>query len=156
MTTPVDIIQEYIKTNNLDGMRDLARSQGVKFHHNAGVKTLGQAVLDAITQVPAQTELKHPAAQPAPVEAHIHTEAEVRERCAKWFNKEGYVAKFENDTWHFKYKGAEDSGHMSAAMRVIMMKAENVSLGARVMRVGRGNDWGSYVDGTGRSIPVLT
>lgn len=121
-----------------DGKRDelvhLAITQGLpKPHPRAKPQTIAQQIIDHVT-TPARAQpehMKHPAekAQPAPLK--INTEAEVREVCAPYFNKEGFQAIFrDDDTWHFRYKGAEDSGHMSVPLRVLKMKAMSVAQGA--------------------------
>lgn len=47
--------------------------------------------------------------------------------------EKGLQYKFndEDDTWHFRCKGAEDSGTMKQPMKVIIRKATEVSRGAR-------------------------
>lgn len=69
------------------------------------------------------------ASQKTVTPAKIYTEEEVK-KIIKPFTDKGMEAKFKDDTWHFRYKGREDSGHMSTELRVIRMKAENVSRGA--------------------------
>ena len=112
-------------------LRTLAAQYGIKTHHKAKAETIAKAIVEHVTPKPQAETLKHPAelAKPALV---IHTEEQVREACAAYFRIDGFVAKFPgDDTWYFARKGAEESGHMSSPLRVIKMKAESISKGAR-------------------------
>lgn len=121
-----------------DGKRDelvhLAITQGLpKPHHSCKPQTIAQLIIDHVTTpVRAQPDhMKHPAekAQTAPLK--INTPDEVREVCKQYFEKEGFEVRFrEDDTWHFRYKGSEDSGHMSVPLRVMKLKAMSVAQGA--------------------------
>lgn len=113
----------------LPELRTLAIQQGMTPHHRAKKDTLIRQIIEHVTQPPVKKDMKHPAEQP-PKEAKLNTEADVSE-AIKPFMKEGYQAIFTEENWHFKYKGAEDCGHMSVPLRVIRMKAESVSRGAR-------------------------
>lgn len=131
-----DNILKLGREGKIEELRNLAISQGLKPHHRAKPMTLAQAIIDHVSAAPPQPQnMKHPAerAQPAPLK--IHTPDEVRKDCAEYLDKDGFEAIFrEDNTWHFKYKGAEDSGHMSTIMRVIKLKAMTVAQGARKLR----------------------
>lgn len=117
----------------IEELRSLAAKQGIKVHHKMKPETLAKAIAASATEPQVnktKEQLKHTAELPkAP--AKINTEEEVRDVCQKFFAKEGYEAIFKDEIWHFKYNGSEDSGHMSVPLRIIRMKAENVSRGAR-------------------------
>lgn len=134
MSNNFDNILQLGRTNKLDELRQLAITQGLKPHPRAKAMTLAQAIIDHVTQPPALKEMTHPAERPQAAIA-MNTEAEVRAACAEYFNKQGYEAIFrDDDTWHFRYKGAEDSGHMSVLLRVIKLKAMTVAQGAHRLR----------------------
>lgn len=123
---------ENLKLLKLEQLRELAVKQGVTFHHNAKEDLLIRLILEAANAQP--DALKHPAANAPKEEMRLNTEEEIREACKRYFEKPGFEAMFrDDDTWHFRYKGAEDSGHMSVKLRVIRMKAETVAGGARKM-----------------------
>jgi hypothetical protein len=79
---------------------------------------------------------------------HHNTEESVREAIAKYLNVDGFMAKFTQDpetganVWHFRCKGAEESGNMDIPLRVIVMKAESVARGARGLKAIKGD--GTY------------
>jgi len=118
-------------SRDIADLRLLAAQYGIKTHHKAKVETIAKAIIEHITPKPVET-LKHPAEQPSTQPINIHTEAEVLAAIAPYTKLDGFVAKFPgDDTWYFSRKGAEESGHMSCPLRVIRMKAETVSKGAR-------------------------
>jgi hypothetical protein len=111
-------------------LRMLAAQYGIKVHHKAKAETIAKLIVEHVTEKPKES-LKHVAEKPKPAEV-IHTPEEVNEVIKAFSAKEGYVVEYPgDDTWIFKYKGAEESGHMSTPLRVIRMKAESVSRGAR-------------------------
>lgn len=133
MSNNFDNILQLGRDNKIDELRQLAISQGLKPHPRAKATTLAKAIIDHVTQ-PIPQQMKHPAEQPQ-AEAHLNTEQEIRTACAQFLDKEGFEARFRDDnTWHFRYKGAEDSGHMSVPMRVIKLKAMVVAQGAHKLR----------------------
>lgn len=127
-------IKQLATENKLDELRQIAMTQGLTPHHAMKAQTVAKMILDKIANPVKQSEtLKHPAEQPIKKDAVPHTEDEVRKACAPYITKEGFEAKFLDDqTWHFKFKGAEDSGHMTVPLRAIRMKAEMVAQGRRV------------------------
>lgn len=135
MTNHIESIRAMAAEGKRDELVQLAISQGLpKPHHKAKPETIAELIINHVTQPPKSPEMLHPAEKPQAAPAKIHTPDEVREACKAYFDKPGFEAIFnEDDTWHFKCRGAEDSGHMSCALRVIKMKAETVSHGARKM-----------------------
>ena len=121
-----------LKSRDIKDLRILAAQYGIKTHHKAKAESVAKLIVEHITVKPQQPDLKHPAEKPVEKKLVVHTEEQVREVIAPFANKEGFRAEFYPDnTWFFHYKGAEESGHMSCALRVIRMKAESVSRGAR-------------------------
>lgn len=124
--------QELVSRDVAD-LRVLAAQYGIKTHHKAKAESIAKAIIEHITpKAQANPEtLKHPAEAPKPALV-IHTEEQVREAIAPYAKLDGFVVRFPgDDTWYFARKGAEEAGHMSCPLRVIRMKAETVSKGAR-------------------------
>ena len=92
---------------------------------------IARMIVDVIQNKPK--ELKHPTQEPKEA-AVCNTEEEIR-AAIKPYTDKGLEAIFPGDnTWWFKYKGAEEAGHMSVALRRIKTAAQTVSRGAYVMR----------------------
>lgn len=125
-------INKLVADGNRDALVQLAISQGIaKVHPRAKCETIARQIADKISAPPVQ-QLKHPAEQQTAPVLPMNTEADVRRACKQYFEKEGFEAIFrDDDTWHFRYRGAEDSGHMSVLLRVIRDKAMVVAGGAR-------------------------
>lgn len=121
-----------LKEMPIDDLKQLAVKEGVTFHHRISKpETLAKLIIEHVTQPQKAPEMKHPAEQPTKAAPVLNTEDEVREACERYFAKDGFRAEFEDDTWRFRYKGAEDSGHMTVPLRVIKMKAMSVAQGAK-------------------------
>ena len=122
--------QELISRDVKD-LRLLAAQYGIKVHGKSGVEKIAKAIIEHITTKPSEA-LQHSAEKPTSSPLIINTEESVLEAIAPYARLEGFVAKFPgDDTWYFSRKGCEESGHMSVPLRVIKMKAETVSKGAR-------------------------
>ncbi len=119
-----------LKSRPIEDLRLLAAKYSIKTHHRAKAETIAKLIVEHITAKPSDT-LKHVAETPkAPIV--IHTQEQINEVIAPFAKKEGYVVQYPgDDTVILKYKGAEESLHMSSGLRVIRMKAESVSKGAR-------------------------
>lgn len=111
----------------LQELRVLAAQHGIKAHHKAKPETIARQIIEKVSE-PKQ-EMKHVAEKPK--EAVLNTEEQVREACRPYMAKDGFNAVFTDTTWHFSCRGSEDTGHMSVPLRIIKMKAEMVSHGAR-------------------------
>ena len=121
-----------------DQLKLLARQQGVVFRGNPSVDTLVQKIIAHVNDPTAQIqkkarEMQHPSQVAEKKEIKWNTPEEIREAIKKQLDKDGFQALFTDETWHFKFRGAEDTGHLSVPLRVIKMKAENVSYGARAL-----------------------
>lgn len=115
-------------------LRILAAKYGIKTHHRAKAETIAKLIVEHVTTKPhGQDALKHAAEKPAKKEAVLNTEEEIRAVIAPFAAKDGYEVRFldNNTTWLFRYNGSEESGHCSVPLRLIRIKAEGVSRGAR-------------------------
>lgn len=110
----------------------IASTLNIKTHHKALPETIIKQIMQQpVSYIDAATDpMKHPAERPiaAPI---LNTPDQVREAIKRFAEKDGFEFRFlDNDTtWQFKCRGAEDSGHMSTALRLIAQRAEIVSRG---------------------------
>jgi hypothetical protein len=116
----------------------IARKLNIKHHPNISDATL-QDRINAQPVAHQRDALKHVSQQKPPEQIKIHSAQEVRDAINEHFrkrgkesplDKEGFQALFDEQTWTFRYRGREDSGHLSTSMRVILMKMEQVAAGA--------------------------
>lgn len=136
------IYDELIKRDIKD-LRVLAAQYSIPTHHRAKAETIAKLIIEHITtkipQIQPQDSMKHPAEQPQANMA-VNSEEAVRGAIKKYLENEKFTATFPgDDTVIFKCRGAEESVHLSTIMRVIVSKAQSVSVGARNMRVIRDN-----------------
>lgn len=123
---------EALKGKSLDELRAIATKIGIVPHYRAKPETLMRQILEkSLVQPTPPKTMEHKAEAPAkPV--HNNTPEDVLEAIKMFTAKEGFKADFPGDgTWIFKYKGAEESGNLAIPLRVIKIKAENVSRGRR-------------------------
>lgn len=118
-----------LKSRDVKDLRLLAGQYGIRVGGRAKAETIAKLIVEFVANKPKDA-LKHVAeAQKAPM--HINTEDEVRIVLKTVLEKPGFTVQFlEDNTWIFKCRGAEESGHMSVPLRVIRSKAEGVSRGA--------------------------
>ena len=118
-----------LATKSLDELKAIAEQLKIKPHHLAKSDAIISQIL-AQPQAEIRDAIEHPAAAPSAAPLVIHTKDQVLAAIKQYASKEGFEATFPgDDTWLFKYKGAEDSGHMSAALRVIQQRASFVARG---------------------------
>lgn len=132
-------IQE-LKSRPIEELRKLAKQYSLKPHHKHTAEKLAHMIVEhAIQKPPERDPMKHAATKPArPI--YNNTVDEVLEAIKKFTAKEGYKTEFPGDnTWIFSYNGSEESGTLSQAMRIIVMKAESVSRGRRQLRGMKGD-----------------
>lgn len=123
---------EELKSRDIKDLRLLAAQYSIKTHHKQKAETVAKLIVEHITAKPHGQEMKHPAERPTEKPLIINTEEQVREVIAPFSKKAGFEIIFPGDnTWWFKCRGAEEAGHMSVPLRIIRMKAESVSFGAR-------------------------
>lgn len=130
----------------VEDLKMLAAQYSIKVHPRAKAETIAKLIVEHV-QTPARDPMQHQATKPAkPV--YNNTPEEVQEAITRFTAKEGFTVEFPGDnTWIFKFKGAEESGNLSIPMRVIVMKAESVSKGKRSLRGMKGDPLnGTYGD----------
>lgn len=109
-----------------------ATQLGIKVHHKAKAETIKALIEQHEMNKP---QMQHPATMPREAVVHNNSADEIKEAIQRYV-KEGFVTTIDEKagTWHFAYKGAEDSGNVHMPLRVIAMKAEMVSKGRRGLR----------------------
>lgn len=126
---------EELKSRDIKDLRVLAAQYSIKTHPKHKAETIAKLIVEHVQAKPKATEaMKHPAEQPVKAALVIHTQEEVDQIVAPFAKKDGFQSIYPgDDTVIFKYKGAEESLHLSTSLRTIRMKAESVSKGARKM-----------------------
>lgn len=112
-------------------LRKLADTLGLKPHHKASDETvINQIMQQPMSRIEAAINGK---VEKPVVVASVNTKEQVLESIKKFTEKEGFSASFndKDNTWHFKCRGAEDSGNLSIPLKVIVTKADMVSKGAK-------------------------
>lgn len=146
------VIKQLAKDGKLDELRALAVSQGLNYHPRMKADTVAKLILDKVANpVKQEQTLKHAAEKPKLVEAVTNTQEQIRAACKAYLDKPGFEATFNEDgTWHFRYRGAEDSGHMTVPLRIIQRKAQSVSEGRRQL-MGVAEDFGKIPGAEGKN-----
>lgn len=123
---------EQLMTQTDDQVRSIALSLNIKPHPRAKKETIARQIIQQPSAQQSEA-MKHVAELPQAA-PDMNTPEQVTAAIAK-YAKEGFEVKFldNNSTWNFKYKGAEDSGHMSTKLRLIVQRAEYVSKGRRAV-----------------------
>lgn len=127
-------------SNSFEELKAAADKAGLKYHPNISEETL-RARLNQQPKAVIEDALKHPTQVVGVVDVVYNTKEEVLE-VIKPFMDKGMVATFNEDehTWYFSYNGRDECGNMSAPLRVIRMKAENVSKGRLAMNAYKDED----------------
>lgn len=121
---------EELRSRPLADLRLLAAKYSIRTHPRHKAETIARLIVEHIQTKPKDA-LQHVAEKPVKP-LIINTEEDVRKAIEPYASREGFEVIFPgDDTWIFKRKGAEESGHMSCSLRVIRMKAESVSKGMR-------------------------
>ncbi len=131
---------EHLKAMEPLELKQLAGKMGLSVHHKAGKERIIKQIMEKslLSQInPAQPDevFKGEDMRPKAVKNNAkpeydYTEADVREACKVFLEKDGFQAQFPGDgTWIFTYKGAQDSGTLKQPMSRIKMKASNVAKG---------------------------
>ena len=127
--------REELELKDITEIKKIAADLNIKPHARAGKAT----IIDKIMQQPKAyiAEVTRHKAELSEEPTQFYTREQVEHAIRPFLQKPGFEAKFSDDgqTWHFRCKGAEDSGHMSVPLRVIVQKAQTVSGGARRVRV---------------------
>lgn len=125
--------------DNIEQARDLAKKMGLRVHHKSSMPTIIKQIMEA-QKAPIAKPMEHKAEKAVTPEI-TNTEEQVLEAIKPYLTVDGFTAQFLSDnTWVFKRGKAEDSGNMSIPLRVIRMKAENVSRGTRQLRGFKDSD----------------
>lgn len=123
---------------NLDALKAMSRpelvefagKQGVRVHHKAKPENIIKAIVEA-TLAP-KPSMEHAAAAPVkPVDHNTAEEVElaikaIKAKCPEFTS----TYNTHDNSWHFKYRGAEDCGNLDIPLRIILTKAQTVSRGA--------------------------
>lgn len=137
---------ESLSGKDLLELREIATKLKIKPHHNAKEATIIRQILQQ-PKAYVRDAMEHVGTTPtAPV--HDNTEEQVMEAIKTFVDKDGFEVEFPGDnTWIFKYKGAEESGNMSIPLRLIKQKAGFVARGRRaLMSMGRDKTYKGYAD----------
>ena len=124
-----------------DTVKKVAKKLNIKHNADAPVEHIQNMIAQqpVASQRDAMRHVAETTAQPVFYNSPDEVEAAIEK-----YKKEGFVAKYGDDnTWYFSYKGCEDSGNLSIPLRVIVMKAEMVSKGRRLLRGHRIEEFGS-------------
>lgn len=119
-----------LSTFTKEELLNLAEKLNIKPHHKANEETIIKQIMQQpMARIEGAINGK---IEKVAVVSYTNTKEQVLEAIKKFTDKDGFEHRFADDnTWHFKYKGAEDSGTMSMPLKTIVMKAESVSRGAK-------------------------
>lgn len=124
-----------LKSRDIKELRKLAAQYGIKTGPRSKADSIAKKIFEFVANPPKVEATKHPAEQKAPEPTSINTEDQVREAVKLCLEKPTFIAEFPGDnTVIFRYRGAEESIHLSTVLRVIKSKAEGVARGATALR----------------------
>lgn len=124
-----------LRTLSRDQLAEIARQSGVRVHHKAKPETIIKQITDKVF-LPPKVEQKHEAEKPmAPVFHHTQEDIEEALKDIK-ARIPDFISEYNvsENTVHFRCRGAEECLNLSIPMRVIKMKASNISRGRLVLR----------------------
>ena len=137
-----------LEEKTLDELREIAKDLGIKVHHMAKEKSIiAQINKQQPHRVEASLQASEKTVQAANAPEATNTPEDVKEALSALKTRlpEFEVIFPDDNTWIFKFRGAEDSGNLAIPLRVIVMKANNVARGRRSMRtLGREETDSSY------------
>lgn len=130
-----------LKSRPIEDLRMLAAQYSIRTHPKHKAETIAKLIVEHVTNPkPAKVEVMHHPAEAPKEPSIVHSEAEIRETLKHLLAKETFQVTFPGDnTAIFKCRGAEESIHLSAPLRVIRSKAEGVSRGATALRGIKGD-----------------
>lgn len=124
---------ESLAAMDADNLRILASKLGVAVHHKAGAEKI-RGIIAASQQItnPDAGEAVIPVVKPAKPNATVE---EIRAEAQKYAGK-GFEIRFIDDdnTWHVRCKGAEDTGTVHQPINAIAGKFATVARGALLPR----------------------
>jgi len=112
----------------------LAGTQGIKIHPRAKEETIIKHIIENSVTPQTKPQMQHEAQKPqAPVDHNTPEDVEaaiakIKERAPQF--ESSYNTQ--DNTWHFRCKGAEECGNLDIPLRVIVMKANTISRGRLV------------------------
>jgi hypothetical protein len=133
-----------LENKTSEELRALAKELNIKVHHKASdetvIKQINSQQPHRVDGVAKNMEAKY--ARKVEQE-HENTIEEVREALDRLTLPDDFQAKFNRDenTWWFKYNGAEDSGNLNIPLRLIVSAAVQVAKGRRAL-LAMGKDVG--------------
>lgn len=122
---------EHLKTMSREQLLEVAGKQGMRVHWKAKSENIIKQIMEAVLTPQKPAEMQHKAEKPAPVADHNTPEqveaviADIKARVPQF----EAIYNSEENTWHFRCKGAEECGNLDIPLRVIKMKAQTVSRG---------------------------
>lgn len=128
-----------LKTMKREQLVELAGKQGLNVHHKAKPETIIKQIMDHVLVSQKPQVAADPMVDPrlaAKRPEHNNTPEQVDAILAPI---KARVPEFEvkydleENTWHFRCKGAEECGNLSIPLRIIKMKADTVSRGRLVL-----------------------
>lgn len=128
------LTMEILKTKNLEELRTIYQQKyGTKPHHLRREESIIVDILKVDPEVISEGEPKTTSEivfkkKPQPNTSHAIAQA------LSPYVKRGLIVNVEDDCWHIKVGVAEDSGHVTMPINLIMRKAE-VLMGSRMPRV---------------------
>ncbi len=123
-----------LKTMDVNQLREVAGKQGLQVHPRAGKDNIIKKIMEATLtpqQKPQTVDTPHPAEKPKkPVDNNTkeQVEAAIADIKARVPQFEA-IYNDEENTVHFRCKGAEECLNLAIPIRVIKMKAQNVARG---------------------------
>lgn len=120
-----------LKAMSKEQLRELAGKQGLKIHHSAKPETIIKHIMEAALTPQPKPAMQHQAEKPQRPVDH-NTQAEVEEALAdikRRIPEFKTIYNEEENTVHFRCKGAEECVNLAIPLRVIKMKAQNISRG---------------------------
>lgn len=133
-----------LKDRTPEELREIAGRQGLKVHYKAKPETVIKQIMEAALLPQIQTPMQH-VAEAAQVSVDHCTPEQVEEAIAKIKAKvPGFESHYDTDenTWHFRCRGAEECGNLDIPIRVIVMKAGTISRG-RISPMGLTHEFDS-------------
>lgn len=126
-----------LKSMKREQLLELAGKQGLQIHPRCKDETIIRHIMEKAAAPQATTpNLQHEAAAPQLSVDH-NTPEEVEAAIATIKKREPqFESKYSADenTWHFRCKGAEECGNLDIPLRVIVMKAGTISRGRLMLR----------------------
>jgi len=145
-----------LKNLSRDELVQLAVKQGVQIHWKAKPETIIKAIVDKVSSPPPapikEAAMEHPAERaalpkhdnkPEDVERVIE---EIKARVPEFTS----TYNLEENTWHFRCKGAEECGNLAIPLRIIKERALTVSRG-RVSLMGLNQHFNDPGTATGKN-----